>query len=241
MSATPKHPGLKQLVMGTVSVLLFAVVLAEAYGWFERRIVSESAPWLAALLVNSCVAALAMAIWWRRRDWGLLPEARWPQLAGDGLGSGALLAYVPALAVLCGAIVLGFASQSFGEAERSYVFSTSQWLFILVVPAVEEWAFRVGAGSYFRKLCGPFWGGYLSAMLFSLVHSLPTWSRVLELKVGLLPGPLLLGILCEILLIGSGRILPAIALHMACNATVIIFTVTDGRWLKWLDFLYVGR
>ena len=212
-----------------------------SYAWRERRIPGDSAPWLSALIVNFGIALAATLAWWKRREWGLVPPARWPQLGGPVYGAGTFLAYLPSIVVLAGAMLLGLASPLFGVAERSFTFSNTQWLFILVVPAVEEWAFRVGAGGYFRRICGPFWGGYMSAMLFSLVHSLPTWSRVMEMKIGLLPGPLLLGLFCEILLIGSGRVLPGIALHMACNATVVIFTVTDERWLRWLDFLYVGR
>jgi len=241
MRTPSNHPGLGRLIAGMVLVILVSVFLAESYAWFERRLSGEEAPWLGALIVNGTIAFCAILVWLRRPHWGLIPAPRWHRFSLLSPGGRLMLAFAPAAAVLTLTMIMGFVSQAFGHAERSFRFTHSQWIFVLVVPVVEEWSFRVGLGYFFRRLSGSLWGGYFSAMLFSMVHSLPTWSRVLDLKIGLLPGPLFLGILCEALLLMTGRVLPAIALHMACNATVIIFTVMDGRWLKWLDFLYVGR
>jgi membrane protease YdiL (CAAX protease family) len=109
----------------------------------------------------------------------------------------------------------------------------------LWIPWAEELVFRLGATRLLTKFGGLLWGSYFAVILFSMVHTLPTISRLAAGEVGLAIPPLLLGIGCQILYVFSGRIGPAIALHAACNGTIILFTWLDGRWLNWLDFFYM--
>ena len=110
---------------------------------------------------------------------------------------------------------------------------------ILWIPPAEELVFRAGVGRLFRRLAGGSpWAAWFSALTFALVHAGPTLARLLAGQVGAPLGPFLLGLACEALLAASGRLLPAVALHAACNATAAVFAAGDARWLDWLGFLY---
>jgi membrane protease YdiL (CAAX protease family) len=87
-------------------------------------------------------------------------------------------------------------------------------------------------------LASPLWAGWFAALTFAFVHGDPTVAHLIAGRIGLPLGPFLLGLCCEALVEATGRLAPAIAFHGACNATVAIFALADGRWLDWLGFLY---
>ena len=107
------------------------------------------------------------------------------------------------------------------------------------MPLVEELVFRAGIGAVYRRLSPPIWAAWFAALVFALVHANPTWSNLRHGQVGLALGAFFLGLCCEYLMIKTGRILPCIAFHSACNATVMIFGILDKRWLDWLAPLYL--
>ncbi|MGE0171140.1 MAG: lysostaphin resistance A-like protein [Oligoflexales bacterium] len=145
--------------------------------------------------------------------------------------------FLPSLSFLAVIGVAALVSRFVGSPTGQPLSNT--WVaLVLWVPAVEEIVYRGAFGRAFRKLGGPFWGGYFSALFFSLMHTLPTWDRVLALQIGLPLGPLLLGIICEYLYFKSGRILVPIAFHAVANFSVVVFSLSDSRWFAWLDFLY---
>jgi membrane protease YdiL (CAAX protease family) len=117
--------------------------------------------------------------------------------------------------------------------------ANEQILWITWVPLVEEIVFRVGIGNWFRRRTSPFVGTYFAIVTFSLVHSLPTLENMTQFNISTPLGPLVLAMFCEALYILSGKVWPAIALHSACNATVVVFSLVDARWLDWLGLLYL--
>jgi membrane protease YdiL (CAAX protease family) len=145
----------------------------------------------------------------------------------------------PALVILLGSIALALGSTLIAPPSHRLPIAHEQWVSILVIPVIEEIFFRGVLGVALRNQLGNLWGGYYSALLFSWVHSLPTLDRISIGQSGLVFGPLLLGLMCEVLMVrGNGRIIPPTALHMVCNATVPVFALIDSRWLQWLSFLY---
>jgi membrane protease YdiL (CAAX protease family) len=211
---------LLRLILATLGA---AVALAELYTfvgqWFQS-------PWLGAALVNTIVAAIVIAF--RRKI--PIPTAYHPGAPN--------LAYAPAGVVLIVIAVAGAVSRSFGGANAQGV-ELTQWAWILWVPVVEEIVFRWGAGSLLKKMSNPLWGSYFSVLLFTFLHSNPTLQNLASLQVGFALGPLLLSMCCELILVYFGRISAAILFHMVCNFSVVMFSVLDSRWLKWLDFLYM--
>jgi membrane protease YdiL (CAAX protease family) len=102
-------------------------------------------------------------------------------------------------------------------------------LSVVFVPIAEELVFRVGLWGWL--------GGvpigtriYLTSASFAILHSASSPWPI---------GPLLLGIINQVILLRGGGVLTAILLHMACNATVVIFLALDPRWLDWLGVFYL--
>lgn len=112
-------------------------------------------------------------------------------------------------------------------------------LSVTLIPIVEEWVYRVGLSSVLQKFLPGFWGIYVSALAFSWMHSQPSVERIVAGETGLFLGPFLLAIVCDLLYRVTKKISVAIALHISCNLTVVIFTATDSRWFDWLHFLYL--
>ena len=211
-----------QAIVVTVLCILVAVVLGETYQCASQVI---SPDWLAAGCVNSLLAIGALTHLWLK-DRGLLsPSVR--------------LAYVPALFILCGSMLLAKLTAQGGTA---YV-DDKQWVYFLAsflwIPPIEELVFRGGIGRILRPKIGPLWGAWFSAIIFTMAHGTPTAQRIINGQVGFALGAFLLGICCEGLLYLTGSLLPGIALHAACNATVMIFGVINPRWLDWLGPLYL--
>ena len=221
--------------------LLAAVALSEVISFASSW---ASSPWISAAALHSIIAALVVFRWWTGRSKGssftigidptqlqTFQNAR-PSLMGAR-------AFIPAIAVGLGCVLLAFGSAAYGGRVTGAV-PAEQIAWVLWIPIVEEWVYRVGAGRYLRSRLGLLAGSYLSAILFSLMHSQATLDHLVALQVGLPLGPLLLGALCELIYLKSGKVLPAILFHMICNATPAIFATIDIRWLSWLKVLYLG-
>jgi len=206
--------------------IAMAVLLGEAYASATTLI---GPPWLAALAVN-LLLAVVVAIWRLKQGATrlFLPvPARW---------------YAPAASVLLLCLLVAWTSRFVlkpsDAASPSPDLGAVPWAWLVWVPIAEEVVFRAGIGQSLRLQAPRIWAGWFSAAIFALVHAHPTLAHVLAGEVGLATGPFLLALCCEALVAWSGSILPAILLHAACNATVVVFQTVDGRWLGWLDFLY---
>ncbi|MCX6109344.1 MAG: CPBP family intramembrane metalloprotease [Proteobacteria bacterium] len=203
-----------------------AVLLGEAYASAATLI---GPPWLAALAVNLLLAVVVATWRLKQGDTRLfLPvPTRW---------------YAPAASVLLLCLLVAWTSRFVlkpsGAAGPSPDLGAVPWAWLVWVPIAEEVVFRAGIGQSLRLQAPRIWAGWFSAAIFALVHAHPTLAHVLAGEVGLVTGPFLLALCCEALVAWSGSILPAILLHAACNATVVVFQTVDERWLGWLDFLY---
>lgn len=211
--------------------LLISVCFAEIYhaaAFFVEQ------PWIAAALVNTVFAALVFWRLWRRvglaRQTQDLVLGRWTFPMWT--------AFLPAIVVFFGALALVSLSSMFGtplHGEWSWV----QLTWLLWIPLIEEIVFRVGVGNGLRRIGGILWGSYFSALVFSLVHLHPTVQRVAAGEIGVALGPFLLGLCCEGMWCRTRRLGPIIAFHAACNATALVFTLGDKRWMEWLRWLYL--
>ncbi len=112
------------------------------------------------------------------------------------------------------------------------------WLSVLLVPLVEETLFRGGFSKIFRSIGDKWRGIYFSSIFFSFCHTLPTFSSFMELDLGLLLGPFLLGIICEYIYSKSNSLIPCVIFHMSCNLSVAVFYWFDTRWFSWLSYFY---
>ena len=216
---------------------MFAIGLLLGHLYDVASFVAESTPvrqlhleaWAKALCVNT-VLAIGAAIWmWRNR-----PEL--PSFAVDP--SLMKIAYGPTVAILGGSIILALASRILFPGATQASIHWHVWVWVFIVPIVEELIFRVRIGEWFRRLGGPLWGAWFSAALFSFVHTQPTFEKMIALEIGLPLGPFLLGLMCEVIYIKTRRLLPIVILHGICNGTVVIFSLIDSRWFAWLSLLY---
>lgn len=232
---------IKSLLIVMATGLVAAAGLAEIIEYLTPWIGS---PWIAAAALHSVIAVVLALRWWsgRVRGAAFAFGIESSQLNAFQSASPTLLgarAFFPAMAIGLGAVLLALGSATYGGRVTSAV-PAEQIAWVLWIPIVEEWVYRVGAGYYFRSRLGLMAGSYLSALVFSLMHSQPTLAHFASFQVGLPLGPLLLGAICEVIYMKSGKILPAILFHMICNATPAIFATIDIRWLSWLKVVYLG-
>lgn len=215
-----------------VLTIIFSITLAHLYGEVDNFLSSKGD---GAVACNLILAGLiGLSGWWCHHS---LSEIR-RSLSRTSI---VLWSVCLPLLVIGGAIILSMSSRLFwGEAEISSVNKLTMFYTLIAAPILEEIIFRVGFGSYFRKIAGNLLGGYFSALLFSIMHSDPTFQRFLSGEAGVLLGPFLLGIICEYLFLKTGRLMPVVLFHMACNSTVVVFMLIDSRWLNWLRYLYIG-
>lgn len=111
---------------------------------------------------------------------------------------------------------------------------------LTVIPIAEELTFRLGLGAWFRQHFGLWLGSYFSALLFAIVHSDSSLLGWLSGNTGVPLGPLFLGLCNELLYHYSGSIVAIVCLHSAANATPLVFSYLDQRWLEWLEVLYLS-
>lgn len=206
----------------TLGSLLVASALAELYA----RVPVDGAPWERAAVVHTALAAVVLGVMARAHR--LKTEAAlrpwW--------------AFAPAGVVLSGAFMLAAATRWLIPATEDLTFAGPPLAWILWVPVVEELVFRAGLMTAFERHASGPWAVWFSAVLFALVHAEPTVARLAQGQVGVPLGPLLLGLLAGSWYLKTRRIVPVMALHAACNATPVLFAAVDGRWLRWLGFLY---
>lgn len=151
--------------------------------------------------------------------------------------------YLPAAIILLACVIAVLISSRFPSSTQADGLTLAaiplpQYLFVLWIPLIEEIVFRFGLGRWFRLTIGNLWGGYCAAICFSYTHSFPTFAKIIAGDIGIVLSPLLLGLACEYLFVKSKSILPGIALHIACNATVLLFLLFDQRWFTWLKIFY---
>ena len=112
-------------------------------------------------------------------------------------------------------------------------------LTVILVPIVEELLFRGLVTNLFFKISGSSWAAYFSVLCFTALHGVGSPADVFTLNIALPLGPLLLGAACELLRFFGFSLIAPVALHMAANATIFIFSVLDSRWLDWLSVFYI--
>ena len=215
----------RSLIWLTILSLVLALVMAESYNFLSDWL---TPPWFAAATLHSLIAVLITAYWWLH-DRKVFAPGSWQS-------------YLPATIVLGGSAAAALLSRAFGgiTIDAGSGGNTHPiWAAVIWVPLVEELVFRAGIGAVYRRISQPIWAAWFAALVFALVHANPTWSNLVNGQVGLALGAFLLGLCCEYLMIKTGRILPCIAFHSACNATVMIFGILDKRWLDWLAPLYL--
>ena len=215
------------VIYSTLATVLGAVFLAEFFDLAQNLF---GALWIAAASIHTLGALYVISVT-NKQSPELSPASyKWPQW----------YAYIPTVVVLGGSLLLvAFTHSSSPKTVAGSAVPAEQWAFVIWVPIVEELCYRGGFGRIFRKKAGLLWGAWYSSLLFALVHAHPTLSNISALNIGIPLGPFLLGLCAEFILLSSGKILPAITFHMACNATVVVFTIGDSRWLKWLEVLYI--
>ena len=216
--------------LGTLLVVFITLVITASLGELYSFIIDtfHMTPWKAVVVAHMLVAAVLY----------LISSAVRSALRFQGTS---YLAWVPALTILIGAFVLALSSQRggasysvTGSSEIIYVIST-----LTLIPIFEEIVFRAGVTSVLHRFAGPVWSIWFSALAFSVAHTQPTFERLINLKVGFLIGPFILGICCDMIVRRWGKLWPAIAFHSACNATVYIFSTWNPAWLSRLSGLYM--
>lgn len=208
------------------SSFLLAVAFATYYGYVEREF--GLTPWVAVIAAHASLVVLLLML-------------RKPVRNALRLRGCPRVAWLPGFAVLAGACLLaGFSDHSVRARpivvglDLIYIVST-----LSVVPLLEEIVFRCGVSPMISRVAGSFWGVWFAAVIFSLVHTNPTWGRVLALKVGLPLGPFLLAICSDMIIRRWGRVMPGVFFHACCNGTVYIFSSLNPSWLGKLGGLYV--
>lgn len=199
---------------------MVSVGLAEVYTrltpWVEPL-------WMSSLLVNTGLTVIVLGYTVRSKSSEIFRFHRFVWLGPIILVGSFLLSAVHAW--------------WFQDAVRE-TWGPEQWIFVLWVPFVEDVVFRLGIGGWCRSQLGSWRGAYLSAMVFSFVHSMPTVHNLLKGEVGFALGPFFLALLGESLLIRTGSLLPSIVLHACCNATVMVFLGIDARVFEYFSWLY---
>lgn len=214
-----------------LSATAIAIALAELYHvvtpWVQE-------PWIGAAAVHSLIAVIVMMRFrvWEDLSWreemakipGLIRWLRrWP--------------LTPAIVVVVGSTIMAWVSSRDGQATYRAI-GAAQIAWICWIPVVEEWVFRLGVSRHMQRLGGPWLGMYMSALVFSVVHTDPTLKHVLAGQVGLALGPFILALCNELLYKATGKRRSIIGLHAACNGTVVIFSLIDARWLERLGAFY---
>lgn len=228
----------------------FIGILAALYG--QLRILSNNisiGSWVLAGVANSIIVCLLVVFnrGSKRSNFSIdnSPNNKNRLNVGKAGLKQFLFYAAPAIMVATGAFILSMATHLYiphEPTDEAVLTPTINWLQLLGtviwVPIVEEALFRRYIGDFFRTIGSTIWGSFFSVLIFSALHGTTITGAWNTWTFSLPPGPLLLGFLCEALLIKTGRLWPAIWLHAACNATAMIFLAVDDRWLQYLEFFY---
>lgn len=217
-------PSFKVLGKLIFLALFASVFLAELYK-FTSAFFTEK--WIAAAIVNSFLSLIVLLLIYIKKL--KTPEKIWPTrpLLWMCLIFFMFIIVAPLITSLVGS-----------EQKPQSIVHMRQIFWIFWIPIVEEIIFRAGIGNYFQMKFPGFWASYFSVLVFALAHSFPTIQNVIDLNLGLPLGPMLLGIVCELLYRKSGSLLVVIIFHAICNSSAVIYSVLDARWLIWLRGLY---
>jgi membrane protease YdiL (CAAX protease family) len=221
-----------RIVRAALLVVILSMALGELISLLSQMWSLEK--WLGALVLHACLA-VAYLTWCQSAKSGESEAVRRPAIVSDSL------LYLPSVAVVIGALVASALTRVFLSNGSSVDFAQLNFFdfcAVALIPAVEEIIYRRGFGGFFRKMLGPVWGWYFAVVFFSVVHSDTTLDGWIHGRVGVALGPLFLAVATQFLFFTFGRLGPVIALHMACNASAVIFKVIDDRWLGWLEQLY---
>ena len=130
---------------------------------------------------------------------------------------------------------------SYSEAVERY--SNGMWriflITVLFVPVVEEFLFRGMITPLLCRIRMSFWAPYFSVLAFSILHTVGNGKDLIAFNFGIAVGPLILGLVCEAVLSLRLGLMAAISIHMAANASVMVFSLLDPRWLNWLSVFYL--
>ena len=110
---------------------------------------------------------------------------------------------------------------------------------VTIVPLVEEVLFRGVLTPLLYKISSSGWASYFSALVFSALHTIRSPQDILDGNFGIVLGPLLLGLICEALMKLKLGIIAPICFHVAANASILVFSLLDKRWLNWLSVFYI--
>ena len=218
--------GISSTLLVVLISVLIAVGLGESYN-FSIHAFDVSA-WIGVIITH---VTLSLCLYLLSR--GVRDALRWAGVP--------LIAWLPSVLVVAGAFILALSTAQQGP---SYAFTGSKEVFYVIatltwIPIFEEIVFRGGITPILHRFAGPFSSMWFSALIFSVAHSHPTWARVVGLRVGFVFGPFLLGLCCDMIVRRWGKLWPAIAFHIACNATVYIFSTFNPSWLHKLGGLYM--
>jgi len=225
----PTHLGLKKMLI----LVLITMLVGLAFGAVYESVSQFISPlWVAAAVFHTLLTVFILLKFSKQR----LSETT--SFVSTGSVSTKFL-YAPSVVVLL-LVLFAILFSSFHEgAPLVDIDWTSQLAFVLWIPIVEEVVFRSGIGGSLQRVAPGIWGIWFSSIIFAWAHTSPSLAGLLGGFWGLPLGPFLLGLICEYLRVAGGSIVPAIAFHMVCNSTVVIFSLFDARWMNWLSWLYM--
>ncbi|MCX6117242.1 MAG: CPBP family intramembrane metalloprotease [Proteobacteria bacterium] len=207
-----------------LSVIFASFLIGELYSSVSA-LNSSFEPWLNVLIINMVIGILSLLFIRSIRE----------QFQKFAKG---FRYYVPGLIVLFGSLFLAimFRSPSVSGDRHELYFSLFS---ITLIPIFEEIVYR---GLVFELLANQMkshWRIYIGAIIFSFVHTMPTFAHLVRMEIGLPIGPFLLGLVCGWLVDKSGSLWPAIVFHCAGNCTVLIFSWLSPDWLDKLSVFYL--
>lgn len=212
-----KHHKLKTELRSVIISFLFILILSQSYSLLsDGTSVGKSQP-EKILVLNGFFAACFLIYFSSHKS----PFLFWPKK---------LIYLVPAPLIIFVTLFLGYSSGTEVVSLKAFLpHIYSHWQMIFIVPVVEEVLFRLGLWNLLGTSSSAS-RVYLTSICFAIMHY-----RGDEWPVG----PFILGVLSQLFLLGGGGLLSSILLHLACNATVVVFLTMDERWFDWLKVFYL--
>lgn len=217
--ALDSSPSIFRLLAAIILVVTLGLGLTQLYQLGP----DQWSLWFTAAIVHT-IASLLVLIWQRNYRQNTGNDCRRSRVP---LSVAYLCSFTPVLLAILWTVFFP------RELEPQVQYNPRYILWITWIPVVEELFFRMGVTPFIYRyiLKHRFWSAYFSVVLFSWIHSLPNWERLSAGSGGLVLGPFILGIFCELIYDSSGKILPAIFLHSSCNFAVLI--------LQWSDLFFL--
>ena len=220
MNPRKPWPLILVLPMPLFIALLIGGAYAYAYALHYLPVLAGHS-WFVIGLLNSLLALLTLLLW----------KPHTPPSSSFSITE-RRIAWLLAPAVLIGTgLLAGLALD--GAIHAQYPYSLIEILALGIgIPLVEEIIFRRFLSSWIALRLDGLWSVYVSGLVFALAHTNPPLSPWPPL------GPFLLGGACAWVYRISGRLLPAVLLHAACNLSAIVFATYATSWLDRLSWLY---